>query len=85
MVGANTDPWGTPDSSLIVLLRVCPILTCIVRSERYVLRNLQKMAGSPSFMALWRTPMSHTLSNAFLASKNIMIVGVGCVDLVDLV
>ena len=77
MIGANSDPCGTPDFKQTVLLRVCPILTCRVLLVSQDLRNRIKMAGRPLFMALCRTPMSHTLSNAFFASKKIMMVGSG--------
>ena len=85
MVGANTEPCGTPNFKRTVLLRVCPILTCKVLLVSQDLRNLKNMEGRPSLMALWRTPMSQTLSNAFFASKKIMIVGSGWVALIDLV
>ena len=71
------DPWGTPDFRRTVLLSVCPILTCRVLLVSQDLKNQIRMAGSPSFMALCRTPISHTLSNAFFALKKIMMVGSG--------
>ena len=79
MVEANTEPWGTPDSSFTGLLMVWPILTWSVLSWRYVLRNLTSIAGSPSLIALWSTPVPQTLSNGFLASKSTIIVGAGWV------
>ena len=73
-MGASTDPCGTPDFKRTVLLNVCPILTCWVLLVSQDLRKRIKMA-----------PISQTLSNAFFASKKIMMVGSGCVALTDLV
>ena len=76
MKDAYINPWGTPDLRYMVLLSVCPIRTCKVRFFNHELRKLISIAASPSLMALCRTPMSQTLSKAFLASKKYLDGGI---------
>ena len=83
--GANTDPCGTPESKRIVLLRVVPSLIFMVLLYSQDLKNLMKIAGKPSFMALCGTPVCQTLSNAFFASNSVSIAIFGCFDLIALV
>ena len=77
MGGARTEPCGTPESRVTSLLSDCPTLTLRVLLSNHVLRNLMNTPGSPSFMHLWSSPVCHTLSKAFFASKNVSIVVVG--------